>query len=307
MAKKRITGRFLERHEHTFQHRGLTYTRIVSPARIVDHDGVDRDYFPSASEELVEDALRKIATEQQAGYFDKSNIRSGVQFTLHMLRQELKRRGHSRSYQEIVQSLNILSHSVIEIRPHQQAEAKIVAPYFPALAAVSRSQLQKDPNSRWIVQFHPLVTGGIDDLTYRQYNYRLMMSHTTQLARWLHKQLVIKYVFASALTPFEMRYSTVKRDSGLLEEYGRNRAAVAALEEAFTELKERRVILMFKRTDETGARRMITDVVFKLYPDSDFVQQTKAANRRQKDAEAVGLSGRFPTPVANREQRGGRF
>jgi len=295
MNKARVNGEFLRKHELTFQHRGEVYTRTVSPARITDDDGVDRDYYPSASEELIEDALRKLATEQQAGYFDKPNYRSGVTFTLHMLREELKRRGHSRSYQQIVQSLNILSNSVIEIRPHREGEAKIVAPYFPALAAVSRAQLNKDPASRWIVQFHPLVTGAIDDLTYRQYNYRLMMSHKTQLARWLHKQLTLKYTFASYLHFFEMRFSTIKRDSGLLEEYGRNRDAVDTLNSAFKELEAQGVIAGFKRTDVNGPRGAILDSVFTVRPNGTFINETKASNRRQKDAEEVAI-GRGSQP-----------
>jgi hypothetical protein len=292
MNKVRIQGRFLDKHEMTFEHRNHSYTRIISPARITDEDGVDRDYYPSASEELVEDALRKIATEQQAGYFDRPNYRSGVAFTLHMLREEMKRRGHTRSYQEIVQSLNILSHSVIEIRPHATGEAKIVAPCIPSLAAVSRNQLLKDPKSRWVVQFHPLVTGAIDNLTYRQFNYRLMMSHKTQLARWLHKQLVLKYTFAGLMNPFEMRYSTVKRDSGLLDEYGRSRDALDKLEEAFEELKQRNVILTFTRRDVTGMRKAIVDAIFTVRPNMEFVTEAKAANRRLGDAKAVPSAGR---------------
>jgi hypothetical protein len=297
MTKTRVNGEFLRRHELTFQHRQEMYTRIVSPARIKDADGIDRDYYPSASEELIEDALRKIATEQQAGYFDKPNYRSGVTFTLHQLREELKRRGHSRSYQQIVQSLTILSHSIIEIKPHREGESSIVSAYFPSLLAVSRSKLAEDPKSRWLAQFHPLVTGAIDDLTYRQYNYRLMMSHKTQLARWLHKQLILKFTFASFSAPFEMRFSTVKRDSGLLEEYGRNRDAVDALNAAFEELKERAVILSFKRVDVNGPRKAILDAVFTVAPNVDFVQQTKAANRRQKDAEMVVIGRGSHPPV----------
>ena len=218
MNKARITGRFLEKHEMTFQHRGRSYTRTIFPARVTDTDGEDRDYYPSATEELIEDALRKIATEQQAGYFDKPNYRSGVVFTLYALREELKKRGHTRSYEEVVLALNILSGSLIKIEAKEESgEGFDKSPYFPRLAAVSRRKLQDDPKAKWLVQFHPLVTGSIDQVTYRQYNYALMMGHSSQLARWVHKQLVLKYTFADYLKPFEMRYSTVKRDSGLLD------------------------------------------------------------------------------------------
>ncbi len=291
MTKARINGRFLEKHETTFMHRGRTYSRVISPARIKDEDGVDRDYYPSATEELIEDALRKIATEQKSGYFDKPSQKSGVMFTLYELREELSRRGHARSYQEIVQALNVLAHCVIEIKPiDSEVDATFIAPCFPSLAAVSRAKLRADPKARWVVQFHPLVTGSIDQVTYRQYNYHLMMGHSTQLARWLHKHLVLKYTFADHLKPFEMRFSTILRDSGLLDGYSRTRDAINALEEAYAELKERHVVADFKREDVTGPRRKLLDVVFVIRPHSDFIRETKAANKRQGDAgRAVGL------------------
>ena len=159
MTKQRINGRFLEKHEAEFQYKGKKFTRTLIPARVKDLDGIDRDYYASATEELVEDALRKLATDQQAGYFDKPNYRSGVVFTLYALRQELKKRGHARSYQEIVLALNILSGSIIEITPGEAGEGGDFmsrSAYIPHLAAVSRAQLRSDPKAKWAVQFHPL-------------------------------------------------------------------------------------------------------------------------------------------------------
>ncbi|HZQ55270.1 MAG TPA: hypothetical protein VFB14_23935 [Bryobacteraceae bacterium] len=292
MTKSRINGRFLEEHEATFQHRGRTYTRTIHPALVADLDGKKRYFYPSDTEELVEHALRKLAIEQQAGYFDKPNYRSGVVFTLYALREEMQKRGHTRSYQQLVQALDILSHAIIDIAPHAEGEAKMVSPYLPSLVVVSRAKLREDPKAKWAVQFHPLVTGSIDKVTYRQFNYHLMVSHSTQLARWLHQQLVIKYTFANHHAPFEMRYSTVKRDSGLLDFYGRDRDAVVALQEAFTEIKERQVILGYDRKDVTGPRKKLVDVVFTIQPSVDFIRATKAANKRQSAAQGNAPSSR---------------
>ena len=87
MTKARENEKYLENHTLTFQYRGRTYTRTISPARVKDLDGKQRDYYPSVTEELVEDALRKLAIDQQAGYFDKPNYRSGVIFSLYALRE----------------------------------------------------------------------------------------------------------------------------------------------------------------------------------------------------------------------------
>src|ERR1700680_2170485 len=101
MSKAREEQKFLENHTALFQHRGRTYTCTISPARVTDIDGEQKDFYPSANEELVEDPLRKLATDQQAGFFDKPNYRSGVVFSMYALREELKKRGHTRSYQEV--------------------------------------------------------------------------------------------------------------------------------------------------------------------------------------------------------------
>lgn len=295
MSKAREKEKFLENHTAVFQHRGLTYTCTISPARVTDIDGQQRDFYPSANEELVEDALRKLAADQHAGFFDKPNYRSGVVFSLHALRQELKKRGHARSYQEVRLALNILSKSIIEISAQNAVKGEMVAvsAYLPSLVAVSRKRLEDDPQAKWAVQFHPFVTGSIDQVTYRQFNYDLMMKHSTQLARWLHKQLVLKYTFAELSKPFDMRYSTIKRDSGLLNAYSRERAAIEALETAFQDLKDRDVLSSYERKDVTGPRKKLLDVIFKIWPSTGFVREVKAANKRLLTHKLpVGMGGR---------------
>ena len=65
MNKTRENKRFLENYTAMFQYRGHTYTCVISPARVT-----------------VEDALRKLASDQYAGFFDKPTYRSGVVFSL---------------------------------------------------------------------------------------------------------------------------------------------------------------------------------------------------------------------------------
>jgi hypothetical protein len=282
MSKSRLHERFLEKNVATFQYRGTTYTRTITPARVTDLDGQQRDYYPSATEELVEDALRKLATEQHRGYFDRPNYRSGVVFSMYELREELAKRGHARSYQEVRLALDILSGSLIEISSQDALKGEMLtrSPYLPSVVAVSRKRLKDDPQAKWAVQFHPLVTGSIDKVTYRQFNYDALMKHTSQLARWLHKQLVLKCTGADLLKPFSMRYSTVKRDSGLLDGYSRERDAIASLQSAFEELKGQKVLASFDRADETGLRKKLVDVVFQIWPSAEFVREVKAANKR---------------------------
>jgi hypothetical protein len=286
MDKVRKIKGFLDLQQIEFHYRGTTLKTIIQAARILDEKtGTSKDYYPSANEELIEDALRKIAADHQSAFFDKTNFRSGVVFTLYMLREELRKRGHTRSYQEIVLSLQILASSVIEIRGKGNTNGFAKSAYFPALSAVSKIKLTDNPQAKWMVQFHPLVTQEIDTLTYRQFNYAQMMSHNTQLARWLHKQLSLKFTFASLLTPFEMRYSTIKRDSALLEGYGLQRKAITAMDAALDELKTVCVLMKIEKRLILGKRNKIEDVVYTLFPSSAFIAAIKAANKRKQLAE----------------------
>jgi hypothetical protein len=81
-----------------------------------------------------------------------------------------------------------------------------------------------------------------------------------------------------------MRYSTIRRDSGLLDGYARERAAVEALETAFKDLQKADILSSVTRNDEKGPRRKILDVVFRILPSINFVREVKAANKRHGDS-----------------------
>lgn len=255
------------------------------PKKTPDGKPVTIAYYPSANEELVEEALRKLAVDQECGFFanEKPAARSGVVFSLYQLREELKQRGHTRSFDEIKLSLDILSGSNITIVAN--ATTSIDMPfgksnYLAAMTGVTRKDMKNDPDKKWMVQFHPFVTASIDKLSYRQFNYHRLMSHTTQLARWLHKQLILKYTFASKLTPFEIRFSTIKRDSAMLDNYARPRKAQEACDFSMSELKEHGVLTDVDRHVETGERGKILDIIYKIVPSNEFVAEVKAANKR---------------------------
>jgi len=71
----RLPGGFLPISKIEFRYRGETFTAHIRPARLElrDENGKPTnktvEYYPSAREELIEHALRKIAVEQAAGFF----------------------------------------------------------------------------------------------------------------------------------------------------------------------------------------------------------------------------------------------
>lgn len=278
MTKRRERG-ILPTIDREFEYRSRIFNVKVRPARLTDEGGNDKEFYPSAREELVEDALRKIAAEQHYGFLEKQE--SGVVFTLHILRRELQRRGHTLSYQEVTESLDVMAGCRIEIIA-ADGSGDYKSPILAGLMRVSRHHYREDPKARWVAYFNPLVTRSIQALNFRQYDYHTMMSHTTQIARWMHKRMAHNYVNASIMQPYTILFTTVQRDSGLLE-YTRNRDAIRKLEDALEELKDKGVLMFFKKEERTGERGRILDVCYTITPDPKFVKQIKAANKRHSD------------------------
>jgi hypothetical protein len=88
MAELRQDGTFLKSLKRSFRHRDNYYELIIKPARLIDKSGNEKEYYPSYQEELVEEALKKIAADRLNGVF--LNDTAGVQFTLYGTCVEIK-------------------------------------------------------------------------------------------------------------------------------------------------------------------------------------------------------------------------
>ncbi len=293
--KMRLAGGFLPISTLEFKYRNHQMRVHIRPARIEltrngKRTGETMEYYPSAREEIIEHALRKLAVEKESGFFDANDLRSGCYFTLYQLRKHLINVGHSLRYDELIEGLNILSLSSIEIEGinFNYEITYTHVNYLSLLARVKAKDRAIDTEAKWLVQFHPLITASIQNITYRQFNYKRLMSCRTQLSRWLISQLVLKYTQASMLTNFEIRYSTIERDSALLGNYSRSRDAIAALESALEEIKFLGILNDYKKSEQRGIRGKLEDVIYTLNPSSTFVVEQKAANRRRTDASEKG-------------------
>lgn len=109
---ERLQDKFLDRLERDFECRGSNYRLSIDPAKIKDSDGVVRDYFPGVVEELVEDALRKLAVDGHGLFLDDQ---AAVTFTLYELQQELKKTGHTYSLDQIKKALMVCVGTTIHL------------------------------------------------------------------------------------------------------------------------------------------------------------------------------------------------
>jgi len=289
----------LPKHVLRFCFKGETFKVEISPAKIdvnrgddediSDNDAYDTlDYYPSNREELVEEALRKIACRCSNGFMKQKPVEtSGVVFSLYELLEELSSSGHEFSYRQIIESLNILNSANIKIISEvnsKSTKGMISSTYLPTLAAVSRYDYLTDTSSKWLVCFHPFVTEGIAMLAYRQFNYKLTMELSTQLSRWFHRYLCIKFTNAGmASPPFEIYYKTIKRDSGLLTRKT-ERHNFNYIEQTLDELKQKGILYSWSKKEILGQRNKKIDAIYLLHPSVQFVRETKASNKRKKDA-----------------------
>ncbi len=277
MEVMRQHGVYLPTLERTFQHRQETYTVQIRPARLKGRTGTDKEYYPSPREELVEEALRKLACDQMNGvYLD--NL-AGVQFTLYELKYELKSRGHDIDLPRLIAALKI-ANGVSMTVSHADGRVVLQSPIFPVLLLGSRKDWLEHPKAtRCYIQFHPFITHCLSQLTYRQFDYGAYMSYTYRLSRWLHKRLAHNYTQAGMLHPYTIRMTTILRDSGT-HQSTRPANNVRTVDDAFEELRDRHILLSVTKEVVRGPRQSLIDVKYTVLPTMAFIEEAKKANRR---------------------------
>ena len=290
LLRKEVEGekRFLEKLKRSFRHRGKTYHVTVTPARIEDPDGVERMYYPTGAEELLEEAAKRLALDPLCGVY--LNGSPGVQCTLRQLQDELASHGHSTNWYDLQRSILICRHCNVELTD-SDGKTYLDEPIFPIVSMPKRKKWLKDAkNTCCYLQFNFMAAYRINKADYHQYDSASCMRYKSHLARWMVKRMSMNYTQAAPDTPYSITYNTIKRDSGLVncERESDNRAHV---DKAFDELKESKkennvvyapTLEDYKKSETLGARNKILDIHYDLYPHYDFVKKMKKANARQQ-------------------------
>lgn len=297
-AVQRIQGQFLLSLERGFECRGFSYKVTISPARLKDKDGIERDYFPGKREELVEDALRKLICEGQGIFLDDE---AGVFFTLTKLQEELADMGHTYSKDQIKEALLICSKTALEVYTGD-GQTVVISHIFTALGLQNRQDWENHTkDAKCFVRFNPLVTKSIKNKTFRQIDYETTMKYKSYIARQIHKRLSHHYTQASVIEKYQILLSTIIRDFGLtLYEDLRNnlREVKNALDEMKVKTveveengrkvkKEVGIIADYKiekRCDPKDKRKMV-DALFTIVTYRNFNGEMKIANARQSEIQ----------------------
>ena len=238
-------------------------------------DGVVREFFPGEREELIEDALRRIATTGQGLFLDEQ---AGVVLTLYQLQQELKDNNHSYSYDEIKDGIRVLTGTTLTLTVADGQGERNFSPLTDS------GFVGEDGETETFVRFSPLVTRSIQENTFLLVNYETVMQYKSSVARQLHKRMSHHYIQAGYdAKPYHLSLVSVIRDLGLAESKYLS-VKLPKIESALAEMVMRRVLSEFKieKVYAQGKGGKLIDAKLSLFPSHDFIRETKHRNAQHK-------------------------
>lgn len=277
---ERIQGQFLENIEREFVYEKTTYKLKLTPARLEDADGRARDAYMGKREEVVEDALLKMAADGRranAVYLDNQFT---VIFSRKALQDELKEQGHYYSYAQIEEAIDVLYKTSIEL--YKKGEDDSADKFHPIAAYGFRGQMGEKYT---YVKFSPQVTAAIENNTFRLVNYKKLMAYETTIARLLHKKLANSFVYADIDQTYHFSSNSIYRDFGLKET--QLKVKVFYIKKALEELIQANVVLEYevKPVFDSARKNKLCDQVFDIIAHRDFIDEVVKANKDVKRRE----------------------
>ena len=281
VSKLRTSDGLAKPYQWDYQYKDTRCSVKIQPALIEQRDGSYKAYFPGATEELVEEALKKILTIQNHGIHDVINVETWVRFTLRKVQKELKIRGRCRNIREIKFAIEVMSSCIMTLYKGDKEIWK--GAILQDLVTVGRDEYLANSDAHHIGRLPLFISHAINNLEYRQFNYDRLMSCNEQLTRWIYKRLVSRFKQASFITQYCFMYSDIKQASGLLQQE-RERDNRSKVISAFEELKEKSVILSYD-VDERKRGRAVIEIKYTVKAALDFIKEQKASNKRASDIE----------------------
>ena len=276
-----------------FVNRSQNYKLLISPAAILDSKtGKTIHYYPTQREELVEDAIRRLAASKKKGIYLDNDM--GVKFTLYELQRELQRVGHGYNIVDIKEAIEVCNKSFLEIKAKYGDEITISSPIFPFVGMETSPEIEGGKN-QVVVMFHPLVTKSIDDDTHRLINYQKLMSYKMALSRYIHKRISHYFTQASITNPYTIKMTTLVRDSGM-KKYDRNSDTLKQIQKCLDELKDKKTLTKYKIEKILEGKNLI-DVNLELYINDELVEEIRKANNIKNEKLKIDNSKEFALQI----------
>jgi len=256
---------------------------VIQPA-LIEEKGTYKAYFPSSTEELIEEALKKVLSDQKYGIHDAKNSETWVKFSLSMLHRELKKRGRERNRNEIKRAIAVMSKCNIAF--FKAGKELWSGSILQDLVTVGRSEYLEETDAHHITRLPLFISRAINKLEYRQFNYDRLLQCNGQLARWIYKKLIHRYRQASPMRTYHFMYSELK-GSGLLQQ-AREVDNRKKSTEALNELINKGVLIRVE-TDERKVGRKIEDIKYTVTASSQFGSEQAAAHKRVNEGRLAAL------------------
>ena len=296
--------------------RGKTYVVTVEPAMFSD-DETDEVFwrYPAKREEMVLEALKKIATIRSSAYVHDGSI--GVFFTLSQVQRILGRRFNCN---EIKQALEVMISAKVTINEVGEKDPQKISHMLTDLYLNSHSDWERNTDCKCFVKFHTLITNGIKDGLYRKIDLEKMIKFKASLSSVIYKRLVLMFTQADVIDEtYTIRSARLLKESGFSDKVGPYlhkgfdkegkpkeviktryfRDIIKPLTRALKELQDNDIIQKYEEVKTYkeflgGKKEMQTDSKIVIYPAQEFVNEQIAAN-----AEVNNI--RFLTQVASED------
>lgn len=262
----------------------------IIPAYLFDKQ---KSCFPSVREEIIEDVLKKLATDPAKNEFLDNRL--SVKFTLYELWKELKQIKHEYSYAQIRESLQILAKTNLEIS-NSDDKISFCSNMFETLGRINcnskeEGEISEEEYSKkviYFVRFNSLVSESIKNKTWRIINYKQCMSYKKVVSRWLHKRISNMFLVGDVKVPYHILLSTIIRDSGMTK-YSSLRLNLAQVEKCLEEMIKVGSIDRYdaEKIYDKHKQNKIEDVKFSLYISQSFYDDIQLNFLVKKDIQEV--------------------
>ncbi len=273
-----------------------TFVVTLKPGRVrINKDGVEVDVlvYPSIQrEEVVYDALRKLASSGYGGFFEDE---LGTSFTLSMLQKELKKFSRTYSITELKESLRVLRSAEMHVKAID-GSFEWEPSYLSNMALTNRSEyLSEGGDAKCLVLFDNLVSSSVRKLEFREYNYAIAQETKSAIAKYLTKRMDRRFIHARPDETYDIKMSTVFKAifKELSPKMSNNTRHMTT---ALNEMKRKCRIVDYESTpikDERDSRKIV-DYMYTLYPHDHLIKDMKRfhakSNIMKQKAETYNLT-----------------